>query len=66
MTPQEEHLTAQVIDLVKENRKLKSALLNIKEVLAKPASNRTMMQIAGPARQCLNIIHRLEDYEGHS
>ena len=35
---------------------LERALSQIEEILKAPASNRKYMQIANPARQCLNII----------
>ncbi len=41
-------------------RELETALQQLKEILAVPASNRQMMQIAGPARRCLNIIKSTE------
>ncbi len=37
--------------------KLESALLKIKSVMQQPAGNRRFMQIAGPARQTINIIN---------
>jgi hypothetical protein len=41
-------------------RELETALEQIKTILAGPASNRAMMQIAGPARRCLNVIKSTE------
>ena len=39
---------------------LEAALKQLKAILEVPASNRVMMQIAGPARRCLNIIKSTE------
>ena len=39
---------------------LEAALEQLKTILTVPASNRVMMQIAGPARRCLNIIKSTE------
>jgi hypothetical protein len=39
---------------------LEAALKQLKSILEVPASNRVMMQIAGPARRCLNIIKSTE------
>ena len=40
---------------------LEAALKQLKAILEVPASNRVMMQIAGPARRCLNIIKSTEE-----
>lgn len=40
---------------------LEAALKQLKSILEVPASNRVMMQIAGPARRCLNIIKSTEE-----
>lgn len=47
-------------ELVRRVRELESAIAKIKIVMAGPASNRRFMQIAGPARHCLNIIKAVE------
>ena len=39
---------------------LEAALKQLKAILEVPASNRVMMQIAGPARRCLKIIKSTE------
>jgi hypothetical protein len=44
-----------IFDLQRENREMKAALLKIRNAMKTPANNRTFMQIAGPARECLNI-----------
>ena len=40
-----------------EVMRLRSALEQIKKVLKEPAANRRLMQIANPARQCINIVN---------
>lgn len=48
-------------DLLEQRVKaLEAALEQLKTILTVPASNRVMMQIAGPARRCLNIIKSTE------
>ena len=42
--------------------KLRIALESIKMILKGPAANRRLMAIAGPARQCLNIIKSVEPF----
>ena len=44
-----------IINLQFENRKMKAALAKIHERMQGPANNRRIMQIAGPARECLNL-----------
>lgn len=38
-----------------DNRRMVAALHKIREVMQGPANNRRFMQIAGPARECLNL-----------
>lgn len=39
---------------------VKQAFEQVRVILTVPASNRRMMQIAGPARQCLNVIKSVQ------
>lgn len=41
------------------NQKLEAALQTLKQILTPVAGNRRLMQVASPARQCLNIINQL-------
>jgi len=43
-------------ELTKENEELRTALMQLRAIMERPASNMRFMQIAGPARQALNII----------
>jgi hypothetical protein len=44
-----------ICDLQRENRMMKMALVKVHERMQGPANNRRFMQIAGPARECLNL-----------
>jgi hypothetical protein len=44
-----------ICDLQRENRMMRMALEKVHERMQGPASNRRFMQIAGPARECLNL-----------
>jgi hypothetical protein len=44
-----------IFDLQRENQMMKAALGKIHERMIGPANNRTFMQIAGPARECINL-----------
>lgn len=44
-----------ICDLQRENRMMKMALGKVHERMQGPANNRRFMQIAGPARECLNL-----------
>ena len=44
-----------ICDLQRENRMMKMALAKVHERMQGPANNRRFMQIAGPARECLNL-----------
>lgn len=44
-----------IFNLQFENRKMKAAMEKIHERMQGPANNRRFMQIAGPARECLNL-----------
>ena len=44
-----------ICDLQRENRMMKMALEKVHERMQGPANNRRFMQIAGPARECLNL-----------
>lgn len=42
--------------LVEKVRRLEEALVEIQAAMIRPASNHRLMQIAGPARQVINIV----------
>jgi hypothetical protein len=42
-------------------KRLEEALTEIESAMKQPASNRRLMQIAGPARQVLNIIKQSKE-----
>jgi hypothetical protein len=42
-------------DMQRENEKMRAALTKIHERMRVPAGNRRFMQIAGPARECINL-----------
>ena len=44
-----------ICDLQRENRMMRMALEKVHERMQGPANNRRFMQIAGPARECLNL-----------
>lgn len=44
-----------IFDLQRENRMMRMALKKVYERMQGPASNRRLMQIAGPARECINL-----------
>ena len=44
-----------IFDLQRENRMMKMALAKVYERMQDPANNRRFMQIAGPARECINL-----------
>ena len=55
-------------ELLKENRELKDRIKRLEEALGEielamkqPASNHRLMQIAGPARQVINIIKKAKE-----
>ena len=55
-------------ELLKENRELKDRIKRLEEALSEielamkqPASNHRLMQIAGPARQVINIIKKAKE-----
>ena len=54
-----------VVDEVKQMeahiKRLEEALTEIESAMKQPASNRRLMQIAGPARQVLNIIKQSKE-----
>lgn len=45
-----------ILDLQSQRDKAHNALRAIKVRLERPAANRRFMQIAGPARECINIV----------
>lgn len=44
-----------ICDLQRENRMMRMALEKVHERMQGPANNRRFMQIAGPARECINL-----------
>ena len=54
-----------ICDLQRENRMMRMALEKVHERMQGPANNRRFMQIAGPARECLNLAKPfLPNYSG--
>ena len=48
-------------DAVAKIKKLEQLLNKIEEILKRPAANHRLMQIAGPARQVINIIKQAKE-----
>ena len=47
-----------IFDLQREKKAMKEAMAKINQIMHAPASNRTFMQVAGPARQVMNITNK--------
>ena len=48
-------------DAIAKIKKLEQLLNKIEEILKRPAANHRLMQIAGPARQVINIIKQAKE-----
>jgi hypothetical protein len=54
-------LDIHALNLVDRIRRLEEALTEIELAMKQPASNHRLMQIAGPARQVINIIKKAKE-----